>query len=164
MKTIFLDIDGVLATNKEFMRNRTKFWEKHPAMKELGVPYPWDKGCVQILNEILDSTNAVIVLSSDWRIHWGLNDLKLIFTWNGVKKSPIDVTVRNKFMEPELEKERVYEIMDYVWSMNMENYVIIDDMNLGHFMEDKTKFVRTISSQGLKQTGIKDKIINKLNL
>jgi hypothetical protein len=67
-------------------------------------------------------------------------------------------------MEPELEKERVYEIMDYVNSMNVENYVIIDDMNLGKFIEDKTKFVRTISGQGLKQTGIKDKIINKLNL
>ncbi len=48
--------------------------------------------------------------------------------------------------------------------MNIEKYVVIDDMNLGKFMEDNTKFVRTISGQGLKQTGIKDKIINKLNL
>lgn len=162
-KVIFLDIDGVLATNKEFFRNTKKFWEKHPAMSELKVPYPWNEGCVEIFNEILSETDADIVLSSDWRLHWDINDLKGIFTWNGVKKYPFDVTVRDKFMEPELEKERVFEIMDYVKSMNVEKYVVIDDMNLGQFIEDKTKFVRTISGQGLKQNGLKDKIINKLN-
>lgn len=163
MKVIFLDIDGVVATNKQFFTNRDKFQKKHPAMGELNVPYPWDQRCVEILNEILDETNAVIVLSSDWRLHWNLHDLKGIFTWNGVKKSPIDVTVKDMFSEPELEKERVYEIMDYVISTGIKNYVVIDDMDLGKFMEDKSKFVRTISGQGLKQTGIKDKIINKLN-
>jgi histidinol phosphatase-like enzyme len=53
-KIIFLDIDGVLATNKEFFRNTSKFWENHPAMAELKVPYPWNEGCVKIFNDILD--------------------------------------------------------------------------------------------------------------
>jgi len=163
MKVIFLDIDGVLATSKEFFRNTGKFWEKNPAMAELKVPYPWNEECVEILNDILDKTNAVIVLSSDWKLHWSIDDLKGIFTWNKVKKYPIAVTVRDMFAEPELEKERVYEIMDYVRSMNIENYIVIDDMNLGQFMDDKSKFVRTISGQGLKQTGLKEKIIKKLN-
>ena len=162
MKVIFLDIDGVLATSKQFQMNRQKFQAKHPAMGELNVPYPWDEGCVKIFNEILDETGAIIVLSSDWKLHWNLDDLRGIFTWNGVKKSPIAVTVRDMFSEPELEKERVYEIMDYITSLGIENYVVIDDMNLGQFMEDKDKFVRTISGQGLKQTGIKDKIIKML--
>jgi hypothetical protein len=64
MKVIFLDIDGVLATNKEFATNRTKFREKHLWAKELRVPYGWNKGCVDVFNEILDATNSEIVISS----------------------------------------------------------------------------------------------------
>ena len=52
MKIIFLDIDGVLATNKEFATNRTKFREKYLWAKELRVPYGWNKGCVDVFNEI----------------------------------------------------------------------------------------------------------------
>ena len=44
MKIIFLDIDGVLATNKEFATNRTKFREKYLWAKELRVPYKFNKG------------------------------------------------------------------------------------------------------------------------
>jgi hypothetical protein len=113
MKVIFLDIDGVLATNKEFATNRTKFREKYLWAKELRVPYGWNKGCVEVFNEILDATNSEIVISSDWRFHWDLDELDKIFKVNGVKKSPI--------------------------------------------------FGRTKDSEGLKQTGLKDKIIKLLN-
>ena len=96
MKIIFLDIDGVLATNKEFGMNRTKFQTKHPEAKELHIPYPFNPECVKIFNEILDETNAIIVLSSDWRLHWDLDGLDRIFKFNGVKKSPIALTNKMK--------------------------------------------------------------------
>ena len=89
---IFLDIDGVLATNLQFFMNRAKFWRKNPEMEELDVPYPWDKGAVDIFNEILDETGAEIVLSSDWRLYFSLSNLETIFKFNGVNKSPIGVT------------------------------------------------------------------------
>ena len=166
MKVIFLDIDGVVALDKQFYMNRAKFHKKHPAMTELGVPYPWDVDACNVLNEILDATGAVIVLSSDWRLHWNLDDLKGIFTWNGVKKSPIAVTDNNYRSFTDLERERAGEIGSYVEAMGLTNYVVIDDLNIGKFMtytNDQDKFFMTKSSMGLKQTGLKDKIINKLN-
>lgn len=166
MKIIFLDIDGVLATDKEFMRNRDKFWKKHPAMAELKVPYPWNEDAVKVFNEILDKTDAEIVLSSDWRLHWNLDELKGIFTWNGVKKYPIAVTGDVFIGTGNLEMTRASEIGDYIKEFNVKNYVVIDDLNIGKYMkitDDEDKFFITRSGQGIKQTGLKDKIINKLN-
>jgi hypothetical protein len=161
MKIIFLDIDGVLATNKEYSTNRTKFMEKYPWAKELRVPYGWNKGCVEILNEILDSTNAEIVISSDWRFHWDLDELDIIFKENGVKKSPLFGTIKNKRkMSSDLEDDRVYQISEWVKLNKPEKWVAIDDMNLSSLGPN---FFRTKDSEGLKQTGFKEKIIKYLN-
>ena len=161
MKVIFLDIDGVLATNKEFATNRTKFREKYLWAKELRVPYGFNEGCVNVFNEILDITNAEIVISSDWRIHWDLDELDKIFKSNGVKKSPIFGTSKNKRkMSSELEDDRVYQINEWVKFNTPEIWVALDDMNLTSLGPN---FFRTKDSEGLKQTGLKDKIINKLN-
>ena len=165
MKIIFLDIDGVLATDKEFMRNKEKFWKKHPAMAELKVPYPWNEEAVKVFNEILDETGAEIVLTSDWRLHWNLDELKGIFTWNGVKKHPIGVTEEDQLIS-NLEMSRAGEIESYIKSVDVKCYVVIDDLNIGKYMsftKDDDKFFMTRSGQGIKQTGLKEKIIKKLN-
>jgi hypothetical protein len=92
MKTIFLDIDGVLATNKQFSRNREKFKHNYKWAEEYDVPYPYDEGCVKILNEIVESTGAQIVLSSDWKLHYNLGTMGKIFEANGIKTNPVDTT------------------------------------------------------------------------
>ena len=161
MRTIFLDIDGVLATNKEYVTNRTKFREKYSWAKELKVPYGWNKECVEIFNEILDITNADIVISSDWRFHWDLDGLDKIFKANGVKKSPIFGTIKNKRkMSSNLEDDRSYQINEWVIFNKPDKWVAIDDMDLSDL---GSNFFRTKDSEGLKQIGLKDKIINKLN-
>jgi hypothetical protein len=161
IKVIFLDIDGVLATNKEYVTNRTKFREKYSWAKELRVPYGWNKGCVEVFNEILDATNADIVISSDWRFHWDLDELDKIFKANGVKKSPIFGTIKNKRkMSSDLEDDRVYQISEWVKFNKPGKWVAIDDMNLNSLGPN---FFKTKDSEGLKQTGLKDKIINTLN-
>lgn len=161
MKIIFLDIDGVLATNKEFAMNRTKFQTKHPEAKEIHIPYPFNSGCVKILNEILDETNAVIVLSSDWRLHWDLNGLDKIFKFNGVKKSPVAITSKMKRkLSSDLEDDRSFQIKTYINETLPNVWVAIDDLNLSSL---GVNFIRTKDSEGLKQTGIKNKIIKILN-
>ena len=165
-KIIFLDIDGVLATNKEFMTNRTKFRKKYPEMDELKVPYAWNKDAVKVFNEILDVTGAEIILSSDWKLHWDLDDLKKIFEWNGVKKHPIAVTNNEYTSISNLTMNRAAEIEDYVRDNDIKNYVVIDDLNVGKYMGltgDDDKFFMTISGEGIKKTGLKDRIIKKLN-
>jgi hypothetical protein len=161
MKIIFLDIDGVLATNKEFGMNRTKFQTKHPEAKEIRIPYPFNSECVKIFNEILDNTNAIIVLSSDWRLYWDLTDLDRIFKFNGVNKSPVAITSKTKRkLSSESEDDRSFQIKTYVDETLPDTWVAIDDMKLSSLGDN---FVRTKDSEGLKQTGIKDKIIKILN-
>jgi len=160
---IFLDIDGVLATNKEFYRVRHKFWDKYDEAKTLRIPYPFSPGCVEILNDILVETDASIVLSSDWRIHWELDELRQIFEFNKVYKHPFDTTkeiINNLYVT--LEEERTVQIENYIKTHQIENYVIIDDLYLDENLEDETKFVKTISREGLKQNSIKEKILKIL--
>lgn len=140
MKIIFLDIDGVLV------------------LENSGVPHEeyahrFDKECVKTLNEILSETNAEIVLTSDWKKIYDIERLNFIFKWNGVAKSPIDVT--KDF------RNRETEITDYVQRKNVSDFVILDDMNLVIFPKN---FVRCNTDEGLKQKDIKEKITLILTL
>jgi hypothetical protein len=165
-KIIFLDIDGVLATHKQYMMNRKKFWDKNDIAKELRIPYPFDPKCVKIFNEILDSTGADIVLSSDWKYHWNLGDLDMIFKFNGVNKSPVDTTIKEDVSMGNQTKNRAYQVGEYIQRNNITNYVVIDDLNISNYMSitgDDNKFVLTDDFEGLKQLSIKNKIINILN-
>lgn len=166
MKVIFLDIDGVIALEEQFMRNRLKFWKKHEWAKELGVPYPFDEKCVNLLNEIVEETDAEIVITSDWRHHWDLTLMAEIFTRNGIKKMPRSMTKNLPVSMSWLEKNRVNEIEAFINHFDLKQFVILDDLNLGECMKVKEmadRFIRTKDTQGLKETGIKQKIINTLN-
>ena len=166
MKITFLDIDGVLATHKQYMMNRKKFWDKNPLAKEIKIPYPFDPKCVKIFNEILDATGADIVLSSDWREHFSLEDLDKIFKFNGVNKSPIDITISELASFGNLTMNRAYQIGKYITDNDITNYVVIDDLNVGKYMvitNEEDKFFLTDDFEGIKKVGLKDKIIKKLN-
>ena len=166
MKTIFLDIDGVLATHKQYMMNQKKFWDKNDIAKDLRIPYPFDPKCVKIFNEILDATGADIVLSSDWKEHFSLKDLDLIFKFNGVNKSPIDITTSEIASFGNQTMNRAYQIGKYITDNDITNYVVIDDLNVGKYMVitgDEDKFVLTDDFEGLKQLSIKNKVISILN-
>jgi hypothetical protein len=175
MKYIFLDIDGVLATNKEFLRNTKKFQEKNEWAKNLRVPYPWNPGTVKVFNEILTETDAEIILSSDWKKHWTLEQLDVIFKANGVNKSPIDVTHNKPISMAWMERNRMSDIESYLFENNFVDHtegdkatcawIIIDDLNIRQWLPEdlKDRFFLTRSEQGIKETGLKEKIIKKLN-
>jgi bifunctional pyridoxal-dependent enzyme with beta-cystathionase and maltose regulon repressor activities len=158
--TIFLDIDGVLATHKEFMMTRHKFHKKYDEANRLHIPYPFNPGCVKVFNSILQETDAQIVLSSDWRHHWDLEELDGIFQFNKVIKSPIAVTGNYPISMGNLEKNRVNEIEKFIQTHDVGQYVIIDDLHMDIYIKDR--FVKTIDMEGLKQTGIKKKILKFL--
>jgi hypothetical protein len=163
---LFLDIDGVLATHKQYMMNQKKFRDKNPIAKELRIPYPFDPKCVKVFNEILDATDADIVLSSDWKLHFSLEDIDKIFMFNGVNKSPIDTTVNEDASMSNQTMNRAFQIGEYVTRNNITNYVVIDDLNVGKYMvitNEEDKFFLTNDFEGIKKVGLKDKIIKKLN-
>lgn len=163
-KIIFLDIDGVLATINEFNRNTEKFRSKNEWAERLQVPYPFNDKCVKVLNDILIETKAEIVLSSDWRRFWSLPQITEIFKQNGVSHAPVAVTGMKKDMF-DLESTRVAEIMEWIETNRIQNWIVIDDMKLDTCVDEETRhrFVITDPWAGLRQSGKKNKIIKLLN-
>jgi hypothetical protein len=162
-KIIFLDIDGVLATHLQFMMNRTKFRKKYPEANTLRIPYPFDEGCVKIFNEIIEETGADIVLTSDWKHHWDLGEIDKIFKYNQVVKSPFTFTENDVKSFGNITLNRAWEIDLYIKANDVDNFVVIDDLWVDKYMKfGEGKIVRTKDSEGLKQSGIKDKILKCL--
>lgn len=166
MAIIFLDVDGVISTEKQFNMNAQKFRSKNDWASELAVPYPFDPECVKILNEIIETTDAEIVLSSDWKLHWNILELHEIFKQNGVIKSPRTATLDITKEGFNLKEERAYQINEFIDKFKPKQYVIIDDLSIGSYLgspEAQDRFVMTRSREGLKQTSIKEKILEKIS-
>lgn len=198
MKVIFLDNDGVICLLNNW-GTRYKKQKKWGGMKlsmrgrEIPLEYRFDnfdKKAVKILNEILETTGAEIVVSSDWRFNATLEELGEYYTSQGIIKKPIDVTDLFKDIYPsewsglrfraELELERSMEIQHWLENHSeVTHWVAVDDLNMGvEFLGDRfaakdgsnekpglTNFVLTSHSyEGIKQSGIKDKILKYLEI
>lgn len=159
--TLILDIDGVLSTHNEFNRNTKKFQEKCPIANDLAIPYPFNGKCVDVLNEIICETDCEIVLSSDWRKYWSLEDIDKIFKFNNIFKSPFAYTDIDPVSISDYEMNRMHEIKKYIDENAISSYVIIDDLDLSLMFPNR--FVRTNMSEGIKQLGVKNKILTILN-
>jgi len=159
MKTLFLDIDGVLATDKQYNSNNKK-WDPRFNV------YGFDPKCVKVLNKILDMFDLDIILSSDWKTHYTLEEMNNIFELNTVNGKIKDKTpnlwgVKYKSLN-QLEECRANEILEYVEKHNITDFLAIDDLDLTEWLPNN--FIQTPkSNEGIKQSGIKDKIINFLN-
>lgn len=160
-----LDLDGVVATFRQFLTNKNKYQSKNKWAKELDVRYPFDEGCVKILNEILDKTGATIILSSDWGLDYDVETLNNIFKHNGITHKIKECTPKIDVMFGDMVQQRYDEIKQYITEKNIENYIIIDDLPLEKYMteEEKSHFFKTKEFEGLKQSNLKEKVIEKLN-
>jgi hypothetical protein len=162
MKVLFLDHDGVICLATEW-GSRFKNKEGFDSLFDR-----FNQKAINVLNEIIDETDCEIVISSDWRFHCSLSEMQQLYKIRGIAKPPmaytrsdldwklfLDVNPNN-----ELEKTRVMEILSYVKEYNLVNWVAVDDMDLSLL----GNFVHTPKSmEGIKQSGVKGKIIKFLN-
>ena len=161
-KIIFLDHDGVLCLSTE--------WGSRFKNKE-GFDSLFDRfndKAIKTLNQIIEETDCEIVVSSDWRFHCTLEQMKELYKIRGIKKSPIDYTRNDldwklfKDVHPgnELEMTRCFEIQDWLKEHpEVTHWVAVDDMDLSYL----SNFVQTPrSKEGIKQCGIKEKILKFL--
>lgn len=175
MKIIFLDIDGVICLSREWGSRKRKInrWELEGGEGEPPATIRLDdfnKVAVDVLNDIILTSGADIVISSDWRLYATLDEMKDLFHQFGVIKGPIDFT-------PELQTTtkhdniRVDEIKSWLESHpKVEKWVAIDDMDLGEKIGSisgnsnggLTNFVKTREREGLKQCNISKKILRYL--
>jgi hypothetical protein len=148
----------------------------------------FDKKAVKILNEVLEETGAELVVSSDWRFYATLEELGDYYESQGISKKPIGMTEKFSEVFPrewsalrfraELELERYMEIERWLEQHpEVTKWVAVDDLDmsidyLGPRFSDKngsdkkpglTNFVLTPkSNQGIKESGIKDRILHFL--
>jgi hypothetical protein len=138
----------------------------------------FDEKAVNVLNEILEETGAEIVVSSDWKRWATVEEMGEYYESKGIIKKPIAFTDSILYddyedfpwhRKCESEQTRSLEIAQYL-GLNtvITHWVAIDDLNMSLQSEgDKEwglkNFVLTpINNEGIKQTGIKDKILNFL--
>ena len=189
MKVIFLDHDGVICLSTEW-GGRYKKQEKWGGRKlsmtprEMPLEYRFDnfnQKAVKVLNEILEKTGAEIVVSSDWKRWANVEEMGEYYESKGIIKKPIALTPNlgqctwyngmTWIWSPQwdLEMTRVIEIKQYLHDHpEITHWVSIDDLNMGKNGEDwknwgLDNFVLTPSSmEGIKQSGVKEKILKFL--
>ena len=191
MKVILLDNDGVICLSNNW-GGRTKKWAKYRSenpdgskeKKDAPVFFrfdDFDTKAVKVLNEILEETGAEIVVSSDWKLHATLEELGDYYESQGIIKRPIALTPNiqhctvhgNLFIwstQWESEQLRTIEIKQYLHDHpEITHWISIDDLNMGKIGEPWKdvwaidNFVLTPrSNEGIKQSGIKEKILNYL--
>lgn len=189
MKVIFLDHDGVICLSTEWGSrfDKQKKWggrKLSMTSKEIPLQYRLDnfnKDAIKVLNNILEKTDAEIVVSSDWRFHASLDELKQYYTSQGIIKEPISVTKRideidRKMWERDfrnyakLEQERALEIKSWLKEYpEVTSWVSIDDLKMGKFQTENNlefviewgleNFVLTNDKFGLNEVGIDEKIL-----
>jgi hypothetical protein len=146
----------------------------------------FNKKAIEILNEILKETGAEIVVSSDWKKWANVEELGEYYEQQGIIKKPIaftknlnDCDVPQNFpwsRTYDLEQSRSLEIKQYLQDHpEITHWVAVDDLNMGISQTNETwgeivmdwgltNFVLTPKgSEGIKQNGIKEKIIKFLN-
>ena len=139
MKVIFLDFDGVLNSVKY---DRRRDYGKLTFIDESRLP---------LLKQMVDSTGAVIVLSTTWRNHWnkdkslcdetGCHIIKLF------EKYGLSIYDKTPFLG--VLAERHDEIKDWLTycGETVESFVIIDDYSFG-WADLSDRFVKTNPNLG----------------
>ena len=183
MKIIFLDNDGVICLynnwggrQKKWSKYRSENPESSPNLKEAPVFVrfdDFDKKAVNVLNEIIEETDAEIVISSDWKLHATLEELGDYYESQGIIKRPIAITPNLYDFDPDsaglyhwkgwMERARILEIKKYLEQHpEITHWVAVDDLNMspefnqGHGLQN---FVLTPrSTEGIKQSEISYKI------
>jgi hypothetical protein len=192
MKVIFLDNDGVICLSHNWgsrLKKQNKWRGRKLSMGVQSIPIEFrfdnfDKNAIKVLNEILEETDTEIVVSSDWRLYATLEELGEYYLSQGIIKKPIGVTkILGQFDIPkdfewsrewDLEQIRCFEINQFLKdNSEITNWVAIDDIDMRKAGKKLSidfehswgleNFVWTpLSNEGIKQSGIKEKILEYL--
>jgi hypothetical protein len=96
MKIIFLDVDGVLNSDSfaygfDPETHKRRGYGGH--FKESATPtienVIWDIKCINALKRIVETTGALIVISSTWRVFFSVEKFCEMFALYGWEKAPI---------------------------------------------------------------------------
>ena len=110
MKLLFLDIDGCLNSYRsDLIYGHEKIVEN------------LDPLALKLIHKLIDETQCVICLSSDWRLHHDFMKLG--------KQLGLPILFETNHDEEGCRADQIQEVLDAV---KPDNYVIIDDEEYGH--------------------------------
>ena len=142
MRVVFLDIDGVLVTSRALAGR-------------VGMKSVADQKCVHALNQLLEASNASLVISSAWRF-CGLEEIRLILKHWGIRGNVIDITpdLTRQVNGVYLAVERGKEIQCWLDSKEgITSYVILDDQDPGEHW--RASWICTVFDQGLTEENVR---------
>jgi len=161
-KVLFLDIDGVIALN-----NHWDLDDDFHLSTGKRVPYRWNDECCKVLSKILESTDSYVVISSDWRLSFTIDELKELFTLHNISPDRlIGTTERTKskrmseWNQVEVLRER--EILNWIDFNSVDHWVAIDDLFLSGLPKENFVMVRE-DKKGINQELITNILESKLN-
>lgn len=192
MKALFLDHDGVICLPPQWGSRYKKEKQYRKGKKlsyDNSLPVEvmfdnFDEKCVNILNEVIKETDCEIITTSDWRLEVTVEEMGKYYESQGIIKKPIDFTHSMSYEEYVnyhvsetanymYEEIRAKEIKKYLAEHpEITHWVAIDDMDMRYYSHSSSgeiivpwglkNFIMTRFNEGIKQTGLKDKIIKFL--
>lgn len=154
MKVIFLDIDGVLNSWDDYndrCKNLKK--EERPSFGDI------EERPLMLLKELIEVTNAKVVLSSSWR--------KSIFLTSEVYKALSTMGIELYDITPILPSgNRAEEIREWLKDKEVESFVILDDDSFEFKGNELSKnLVKTTMDSGLQKEHVEEaiRILNQWN-
>ena len=140
MKVIFLDVDGVLNHGRQIEKVED------------------DK--IQLLKQIIDETNAEIVLSSDWRYWLNTDDEDMILLERKLSSVGIDIMSSTPMTKHGCRGAEIYQWINEWQGEKIDKFVILDDRyDMKPYMN---RLVQTSFNLGLQEKHVK-KAIQLLN-
>ena len=144
LRIVFLDFDGVLNSTAWYVH-------RHESGQSLALAHgkeeEIDPAAVALLNQLLDRSGALVVISSTWRM-LGLMECKDVLHARGFTGKVVDVTPRSSH------GVRGREIQAWLdaYHRPVERFVILDDeSDMEHLMP---RLVQTSQPVGLTQADV----------
>jgi hypothetical protein len=164
MNVIFLDFDGVLNGRPFINKNTTADLKREDYESEAELHRAYyechlNPVCVGMLRQILEQTNAIVVVSSVWRMLNTIEDLRIMLANRGLSG------LEHRIMDKTNQKHngvRGLQIQDYLNTHpEIDKFIIIDDevSDMRHFMNEVIK--TDLWQDGIKQSHV-DEAIRRL--
>lgn len=152
-KIIFLDFDGVMVTDRYQEQLMTS---GSPLRDEHGVKF--DPVCIKNLRQIIDNTDAEIVVISTWKMEMGLNGIRKMWSDRDLPGKVIGIT-------PDIDiLHRGNEIKTWLGKQTgTVRYAIIDDCPiLDFFRKEQLPFLFKVDERTGLDEETADRIIEHL--
>ena len=149
-KILFLDFDGVLVTDRYQTQLMDDGVQLH--VDEYGAKF--DPVCVENLRQIIDNTDAGIVVTSTWKMERGLSGIQKMWQARNLPGKVIGVT-------PDIDPiHRGNEIEAWLDACGEEcRYAIIDDTPFTEFFrEEQLPFLFKVD----ERTGLDEETVRKI--